>query len=137
MYLNEKSWHVQQEDLYVIDEKIRKFLDIYALMKRKNPRKEIFVSEDEQLYIDSKNYPLAKWLSEADIEYRRLYLSFWSKRITYKPEDEYEVNVEDEILKGGTEAYLNDSFMVSIGLDEKWEQKDIKATLFSVYEYLL
>ena len=134
MYLNEKSWHVQQEDLYVIDEKIRKFLDIYALMKRKNPRKEIFVSEDEQLYIDSKNYPLAKWLSEADIEYRRLYLSFWSKRITYKPEDEYEVNVEDEILKGGTEAYLNDSFMVSIGLDEKWEQKDIKATLFSVYE---
>lgn len=126
MYLNEKSWHVQQEDLYVIDEKIRKFLDIYALMKRKNPRKEIFVSEDEQLYIDSKNYPLAKWLSEADIEYRRLYLSFWSKRITYKPEDEYEVNVEDEILKGGTEAYLNDSFMVSIGLDEKWEQKDIK-----------
>ena len=24
--------------------------------------------------------------------------------------------------------------MVSIGLDEKWEQKDIKATLFSVYE---
>lgn len=134
MYLNEKSWHVQQEDLYVIDEKIRKFLDIYALMKRKNPRKEIFVSEDEQLYIDSKNYPLAKWLSETDIEYRRLYLSFWSKRITYKPEDEYEVNVEDEILKGGTEAYLNDSFMVSIGLDEKWEQKDIKATLFSVYE---
>lgn len=37
MYLNEQSWYVQQEDSYVIDEKIKKFLDVYAWIKRKNP----------------------------------------------------------------------------------------------------
>lgn len=134
MYLNEQSWYVQQEDSYVIDEKIKKFLDVYAWIKRKNPRKEIFVPEGEQLYIKSSSYPLAKWLSNADREYRRLYLSFWNKRITYKVEDEYEVRVDNEILKGGTEAHLNDSFMLSIGLDSKWEQKTINALLCSVCE---
>ena len=134
MYLNEESWHAQQENSYVIDEKIRNFLDIYALIKRKNPRKEIFVSEDEEIYLKAEKYPLKKWLFDTDIEYRRLYLSFWNKRITFKPEDEYEVNVGNVVLKGGTEAYLNDSFMISIGLDPKWEKKDITATLVSVYE---
>lgn len=68
MYLNEESWHAQQENSYVIDEKIRNFLDIYALIKRKNPRKEIFVSEDEEIYLKAEKYPLKKWLFDTDIE---------------------------------------------------------------------
>lgn len=89
---------------------------------------------DEILYLRSEKYPLEKWLATADKEYQRLYLSFWGKRITYHPEDEYEVSVDGESLKGGTEAYLNDSFMLSIGLDEKWEQESIEGVLTSMHE---
>lgn len=46
MYLNEKSWHEKTEDLYLIDMKIRKFLDVYAEIKRKNSQEEIFVPEE-------------------------------------------------------------------------------------------
>nr|WP_296480466.1 hypothetical protein [uncultured Acetatifactor sp.] len=116
MYLNEKSWKAGQEDPHKIDCKIRNFLDIYSTLKRKYPAKEVSVPDDEILYLRSDKYPLEKWLATADREYQRLYLSFWGKRITYHPEDEYEVSVDGESLKGGTEAYLNDSVMLSIGL---------------------
>ena len=134
MYLNEKSWTAREEDPYKIDCKMRNFLDIYSTLKRQYPAKEVSVPDDEILYLRSDQYPLEKWLATADREYRRLYLSFWGKRITYHPEDEYEVSVDGESLKGGTEAYLNDSVMLSIGLDEKWEQESIDGVLTSLYE---
>ena len=90
MYLNEKSWKAGQEDPHKIDCKIRNFLDIYSTLKRKYPAKEVSVPDDEILYLRSDKYPLEKWLATADREYQRLYLSFWGKRITYHPEDEYE-----------------------------------------------
>lgn len=123
MYLNEKSWKVQQDEPYLIDGAIRKFLDIYAAIKRKYPRLEIYVPENETIILQSTKYPFEKWLATVDREYQRLYLSFWQKRITYSPEDEYEIAFEGEELRGGTEAYLNDSFMISIGLTDKWKQE--------------
>lgn len=134
MYLNEKSWHEKTEDLYLIDMKIRKFLDVYAEIKRKNSQEEIFVPEEEKLYINSESYSLGQWLNATDKEYQRLYLSFWNKRVTYKLDDDYEVRINDEILKGGTESWINDSCMLSIELNEKWKEENIEVTLISVVE---
>ena len=132
MYLNEKSWEILQDEPYIVDSAIREFLDIYAAVKRKYPRKEIYVPEDELIYLRSTKYPLEKWMASADQEYKRLFLTFRGKCIRYSPEDEYEVTYKGETLKGGTEAYLNESFMMSICLDSKWEQKVIDGELCSI-----
>ena len=73
MYLNEKSWEILQDEPYIVDSAIREFLDIYAAVKRKYPRKEIYVPEDELIYFRSTKYPLEKWMASADQEYKRLY----------------------------------------------------------------
>ena len=90
MYLNEKSWEILQDEPYIVDSAIREFLDIYAAVKRKYPRKEIYVPEDELIYLRSTKYPLEKWMASADQEYKRLFLTFRGKCIRYSPEDEYE-----------------------------------------------
>lgn len=111
MYLNEKSWQEAQDDIHMIDRSLKKFLNVYKQIKKRYPRQEIFVPEGETLYL--QEYPLNKWIAMADIEYKRLYLSFWNRRITYNPEDEYELLVGEAVLKGGTEACLNASCMFS------------------------
>lgn len=129
MYLNEKAWEEPQDDIYIINDAIKNFLDIYAAVKREYPSKEIYVSEDKQLYLKTINYSIEHWLSSADIEYRRLYLSFIQRKITYHPEDEFEVTFEKKSLEGGTEAYLNDSFMISICLNDKWKTNVVEGEL--------
>lgn len=130
MYLNERSWQEPRDDIHAIDRSIKEFLDVYSRIKRRYPRQEIFVPEEETLYL--KKYPLNKWIAEADIEYRRLYLSFWNRRITYCPEEEYEFLVGESALKGGTEACLNASCTFSIGLDEKWTKPRISGIFVSM-----
>ena len=130
MYLNEKSWQEAQDDIHMIDSSLKEFLNVYRQIKKRYPRQEIFVPEGETLYL--QEYPLNKWIAMADIEYRRLYLSFWNRRITYNPEDEYELLVGQTVLKGGTEACLNASCMFSIGLDEKWTQPRIPGLFVSM-----
>ncbi len=132
MYLNERSWEILQDEPYIVDSAIRKFLDIYAAVKRKFPRKEIYVPENELIYLRSTKYPLEKWMASADREYKRLFLTFCTKCIRYSPEDEYEVTFKGEVLKGGTEAYLNESFIMSICLNSKWERRIIDGELCSI-----
>lgn len=132
MYLNERSWEASQEDPYVIDNAVKRFLDIYAAVKRVYPECEIYIPEGEVIYLRPGDYSLGKWLASADIEYRRLYFLFWQRGIRYHPEDEYEMSCDGEPLKGGTEACLNDSFMVSICLDGKWGKEVIEGELYSL-----
>ncbi len=134
MYLNEKSWNVSQENPYIVDSAMRQFLEIYASMARDFHITEVYVPEDEELYLHSTVYPMEKWLAKADIEYRRLYLTFRQKMITYQPENEVELTYEKNWLKGGTEAFLNDSFMISVLFDEKWKQKTVRASVFSLQD---
>lgn len=113
MYLNEKSWEVIQEDRYITDNAITNFLDIYAAVKKNYPRIEVYIPEGWTIYLCSKDYSIEKWLSSADIEYKRLYLLFVQKAIRYNKEEEYEVSFEGKMFYGGTEAYLNSSFILS------------------------
>lgn len=132
MYLNEKAWETELCDPYKAKEAMKRFLDLYKDLALDFHITGIFVPENEELYFRSPTYPIAKWLSEADIEYKRLYMSFWQRRKTYRMEDDFEVSYKKDVLKGGTEAVLNDSFMISICLDGSWEESEISARLFSL-----
>lgn len=132
MYLNEKAWETEQSDSHKVMEAMKRFLDLYKDLALDFNVTEIFVPENEELYFRSATYPIAKWLSDADIEYRRLYMSFWQRRKTFHIEDEFEVSYKNDVLKGGTEAVLNDSFMISICLDNTWKENEISARLYSL-----
>lgn len=132
MYLNEKAWEIHQDNKYLISEALKRFLRIYAAMAKDFGITGIYVPEDEELYLRTAVYSIGEWLAKADIEYRRLFLTFWQKRISYHAEDEYEAVCEDERLKGGTEAFLNNSCLISLCLNEKWKRETIHAELFSI-----
>ena len=80
MYLNEKAWEIQQDDHYVIHRALKNFMQIYSILAGEFHKPGIFVPAGTEIYLRSSDYPLEKWLSEVDIEYRRLFLSFWGKR---------------------------------------------------------
>lgn len=132
MYLNEKAWEAEPENLYEASDALKNFLDMYKVLAGAYGRPEVYVPSEDEPYFRSVTYSVAKWLSEVDIEYRRLYLSFWNRRCVYTPDDEYEVYEGQTALRGGTEAVLNDSFMLSICLDDRWERPEIPAVLFSL-----
>ena len=132
MYLNEKSWAVLQEDSRSIDVAMRKFLALYACIKKKYPRSEIYIDKDEVLYFRTKKYTIDKWLNDTDKEYKRLYLAFWNQRKVYTPDDESEFIFNKESLKGCLEAYLNNSFVLSIGFDDTWKIENIQGIFYSL-----
>lgn len=132
MYINEKSWESQQEDAYKIQNAMEDFLNVYKTLAQKYHIVSLYVSSEAEPYLRSETYPIAKWLHEADKELRRLYLTFWDKRIVYDVDDEWEMSYEEESWKSGTEAYLNNSFVISIAFDEKWEKKVSEASLYSM-----
>lgn len=134
MYLNEKSWEIQGENPYGISEAIKEFLQICKEMFEKFHIAYIYVPSEEEPYLRSAVYTISKWLSEVDIEYKRLYLSFWNKRVVYEEEGEFELSYQNEVLRGGTQAVINDSFMISVGFSEKWKKNKIQAQLFSLAE---
>lgn len=135
MYLNEKAWEIQQNNPYEIDEALKRFLDIYAALAGKFRMPQVFVPEDAQVYLRA-SYSIEQWLAESDLEYRRLFLSFWNKRILYTPDDECELSFGGEHLKGGTEAFLNRSFLLSICLDKTWKKELIEAEKISLPDLL-
>lgn len=132
MFVNEQAWQVRQDSEYLADLAMKNFLEIYAQFKRLCPGKEFHVPENAVINLQSPVFPLGKWLASADVEYRRLYRSFWEKRISYCPKEEYEVTYRGRPLHGGLEAYCNDSFMVSICLDAAWETEHVTGTLFDL-----
>lgn len=132
MYLNEKAWEIQQDDPYIVKEALENFLKIYSALAKDFRMSEIYVPADTELYLQSTVYPIGKWLSEADREYKRLFLSLWQKRICYNPEEDYEVTLGGVQLKGGTEAFLNNSFLLSLCLDDSWKKAQIEAEFFSL-----
>lgn len=132
MYLNEKAWSVEENNKYEIISGLKSFLDIYSELIYKYKVEGIYVPDTQERAIRSKVYPLEKWLAETDIEYRRRFLSFWNKRMLYHPEDEYEFLYKGERLEGATEAVLNDSFIISPCIGEKWRQIYIDGTFISL-----
>lgn len=134
MYLNEKAWEIQQDDKYTVDRALKSFLQIYLILAKEFRMPEIYVPGNMEIYLRSAVYPLGKWLSEADIEYKRLFLSFWQKRVCYNPEEDYELTLGEEQLIGGMEAFLNDSFVISLCLNDCWKRNSIEAEFFSLLD---
>lgn len=134
MYLNEKAWQVQNDDQYVISEAIKQFLQVYAVLARRYHQDSMYVPSKDEPYLRSMTYSIGQWLGGVDKEYQRLYLTFWNKRMIYDIDDEYAFICNGEELIGGTEAVLNHSFMVSIGIEEKWKRDIIEGSLYSVIE---
>lgn len=132
MYLNERSWEIQQDDPYTISKGLKEFLKIYAILSKDYGIQELYVPAEEEPFLRSQTYSIAKWLSEVDLEYRRLFLGMWQKRIVYNQDEECEVTYDDVVLKGGTEAALNQSFLISICFTQKWMLDEIHANLYSV-----
>lgn len=86
------------------------------------------------MYIRSLVYPLAKWLAETDADCKRSFLSFWQKRVSYTPEEEYEFSYHGERMEGATEAVLSDSFVISPCLKSEWESPELNGEFFSLKE---
>lgn len=105
MYLNEKAWEVEPENLYEASDALKNFLDMYKVLEGTYGRPEVYVLSEDEPYFRSVTYSIAKWLSEVDIEYRRLYLSFWNRRYVYTPDDEYEVYEGQTALRGAPRRF--------------------------------
>ena len=130
MYLNERAWATQHEDTHAFVKAMVGFLDIYAALAAEFKQPGIYVPEDEAIYIDGA----FQRLPISDKEYERLYLSFMKRRIPYKAEDEYEVTYEGKEMKGATMAALHQSFIISLPLDDVWQNKIIEASMYSLKE---
>lgn len=134
MYLNEKAWNADQDNKYTIINALEDFLDIYQELIFKYHFEGVFVYEKQEQHIRSVIYPLQKWLAEEDIEYRRKFLSFWQKRITFEAEEEYEFLYKGERIEGATEAVLSDSFVISPCFTSEWQIPELKGELYSLHE---
>lgn len=124
MYLNERSWEVINIPSHDLKTALVDFVKLYSDLAQKYRLSEVYVPSEEEPYLRHMTYTVAKWLSEIGIEYRQLFLSFWQKRIIYQPEDEYEAHCDSKSFLGATEAILHDSFVISLGSEEKW-RKDV------------
>lgn len=137
MYLNEKSWNGENTNDYEIAESLKHFLDIYALLAGQFGQSRVYVPDASEPYLRETAFSVGKWLSQTKImdrEYYRLYMSFWQKRAVFHPEEEYEARYEGDSLEGGIEAILNQSFLISLDLQEKWRRKVLPAKVFSLSE---
>ena len=134
MYLNEKAWNECQDNSYTAQKALHEFLKIYMKMSFEYHMEGIYVPEGQELQLKSTIYPIAKWMAEVDRDERTRLLSFWSKRIVYKPEEDAELLCQNETMIGGTEAILTDSFVISPCFTNKWEKLDIIGRLYTIDE---
>lgn len=134
MFLNEKAWNAEQDNKYAIIEALKQFVKLYQELLFKYHVEGVYVPENQEMHIRTVVYPLAKWLAEIDIDCRRSFLRFWEKRITYKPEEEYEFLHDGERIEGATEAVLSDSFVISPCLTREWEKPELKGEFYSLNE---
>uniref|UniRef100_UPI004057AFFC hypothetical protein n=1 Tax=Acetatifactor sp. TaxID=1872090 RepID=UPI004057AFFC len=132
MYLNEIAWNVKQDNPYVTQQALREFLKIYMRLSNEYHLEGVYVSSGQELQLKSTIYPLAKWMSDVDRDERMRMLSFWNKRIVYTPEDECEVLYKGKAMRGGTEAVVMDSFLISPCLAEEWKKENIEGILYTV-----
>ena len=62
MYLNEKAWEVEPEDLYEASDALKNFLDVYKVLAGRYGRPEVYVPSEDEPYFRSVTYSIAKWL---------------------------------------------------------------------------
>lgn len=135
MYLNECAWKKQIERWEEVDAAMKKFLHLYAGLSRELNEFQLYVSKQEEPYFRSPNFTINQWLSQrAEKDEERLFRLFWNRRKTYEPSNEYELWCGEDKLEGGLEAYLDDSYMVSICLDRKWAMAEVSGELVSLDE---
>lgn len=132
MYLNERAWNTEINDKYRIVAALERLLRIYAILMKKYRLDGMYVPDNLEKQIHSVEYPLGKWFYETDIEYRRLFSRFWEKRIIYHPEEEYEYTYDDQRLESGTEAVLNESFVVSPCFSDEWQVESLEGKFYSL-----
>ena len=132
MYLNEKAWEVEPVDKHNLDAAMNEFLHVYASLARDYGLKQVYVSSESEPYLASSNYSINQWMHEADADARMLYRTFWKNRTVYQPEEDYEFIHDDCKLVGCLEAYLENSFTLSLGVDERWKVPSIDGKLYSL-----
>lgn len=132
MYLNEKSWEVLDIPSNVLQNALVEFVKLYSVLAGKYRLTSVYVPAEEEPYLRSLVYTVAKWLSETDCEYRRMFQSFWQRRIIYQPEDEYEARNDSGSFLGATEAIRQGSFLLSLGSEEKWKQDILTFQFYSL-----
>lgn len=132
MYLNEKSWETKDISPYAIRNALVEFVRLYAALAGKYGLSAVYVSAKEEPYLRSVTYTVAKWLSETDRECKELFLSFWQRRVIYQPEDEYEAVFDSASIPGAAEAILNDSFLISLQSEEKWQCDTLPFRFYSL-----
>lgn len=134
MYLNEIAWNAKQDNPYIVQHALHEFLKITWKLACEYHLEGVYVSSKQEFQLKSTIYPLAKWMADVDKDERMRMLSFWNKRIVYEPEDECEVLYNGDVMCGGTEAVMMDSFMISSCLTEEWRKESIDGILYTVDE---
>lgn len=130
MYWNEIAWKAPQDDFYRINDSMREFLRVYAELAEKFRIDGIYVPQGSNRNLSL--YPIEKWMHKADKDDCRRFLQFWQKRKEYTPEEECEFRYLDSTLHAGTEAILNDSFMISIALCEEWKKNRVSGRFYTL-----
>lgn len=128
MYWNELAWKAPQEDFDTVNKAMREFLQIYAELQEKFRVPGLYVPEESDYNLTS--YPIQKWMNKAEKDDYRRFLQFWQRRRNYTPEDECEFRYQGNALHAASEAILNDSFIISIGLCEEWKREGITGQFY-------
>ena len=80
---------------------------------------------------------MGKWLArlqQSDREAYRVFMGFWQRKVVYQVDDEYEFTSDSHTFTGAMEAAINDSFIISLCIDEMWKRERLEGNLYCLLE---
>ena len=137
MYINEKSWEVHQAIDTEIECALLQFIKLYSVLGEKYGAVALLVPDNMNLNLYSKSFALGKWLArlqQSDREAYRVFMGFWQRKVVYQVDDEYEFTSDSHTFTGAMEAAINDSFIISLCIDEMWKRERLEGNLYCLLE---
>jgi len=132
MYLNEIAWKEEQSNEYIIIDALEEFLKICKELEGERYSEKLFVPNGMTIDVGTNSALFHKVLNKIDADCRRLLFRIWDKRNTYNLEEDCEFLYQGQRIDGATEAYIHRSFVISLGLSEKWKKDTLEGRLFSL-----
>lgn len=132
MYFNERAWAECQDNGHIVKEAMTKLLKIYQKLYKEYGISRIYVYSGLDKELKSLKYPLQKWLFDTDMNERNLFRMMWERRVTFEQEDEIEFIYKNEALYSGTEAYMNESCVISVLFDSNWKLNCLDGEIVSL-----
>lgn len=114
MYINELSLNFKDDNKYEIKKRLLEFIHICSRLLKIQRNIDFFLYLSNDLYINSDNYSISEWMYDVDLEEKRMMLNINQKVRCFEDNDSQELIIKDEFCHAALEAYLFNSFIISI-----------------------